>query len=77
MTDEEFIIDKEKHRNKSRLSHVDCLLVLTNKNVSFEEMLEDDLDLIYRVAFDLWAYHLPRQAYIDALNKERIKRNNA
>jgi hypothetical protein len=59
-----------ERRNNSTLSYVDCCMRLTGSQ-SFYEMTNDDLDSIYRVAFDRWAWHYTRQALIDALNKRR------
>lgn len=73
-----FAEEKGKSRNKSQLSYVDCCMRLCDDGCrwSFEDMSDDDLDSIYFVAFQRWAYHLTRQAYIDALNTERKKRND-
>lgn len=69
-----FMEDQKKHRNNSKLSYIDCIIRLTDEHRPFEDMSDDDLDSIYAVAFGRWAFHLPRQGYIDALRKEREKR---
>jgi hypothetical protein len=61
---------KETKRNNSTLSYIDCCMRLTGP-LPFEDMSNDDLDSIYAVAFEHWAYHLTRQGYIDKLNKKR------
>jgi hypothetical protein len=63
--------DPDRRRNNSDLSPADCWNRLTNERYKFEEMSDDDLDSIYAIAFSGWAYHLTRQAYIDALYRER------
>lgn len=68
-----FPTETGKPRNNSTLSYVDCCMRLADWNKPFEEMSNDDLDSLYFVAFKSWAYHLTRQAYIDYLNKYRIK----
>lgn len=67
----EFGTQKGEKRNNSKLSFADCSNRLINEKYSFEEMSNDDLDSIYYIAFDRWAYHLTRQAYIDALYRKR------
>ena len=65
--------EQGKPRNNSKLAYADCCMRLTDWNRPFEEMSNDDLDSLYAVAFGRWAYHLTRQAYIDALNKYRAE----
>jgi len=69
-----FEVEKIKYRNKSQLSYVDCCMRLIDESRPFEAMTDEDLDSIYRVATDRWAFHLTRQGYIDTLNTERAKR---
>jgi len=71
-----FSTEKGKARNKSKLSWADCYLRLASEDYPFELMSDDDLDSIYRIAFDRWAYHLTRQGYIDSLNQKRFELNN-
>jgi hypothetical protein len=61
-----------KRRNNSTLGYIDCCMRLTG-NLPFDEMSNDDLDSIYFVAFERWAWHLTRQGYIDALDKRRTE----
>lgn len=63
--------DANRRRNNSDLSPADCWNRLKNERYRFEEMSDDDLDSIYAIAFSRWAYHLTRQAYIDALYRKR------
>lgn len=65
-----------ERRNKSTLSPADCYNRLANENYSFELMSDDDLDSIYYIAYERWAYHLTRQGYIDALYKKRSELQN-
>jgi hypothetical protein len=76
INEETYPASKAEHRNNSQLSYVDCCMRLYDESRPFEEMSDDDLDSIYAIAFNRWAYHLTRQAYIDALNAERTKRNS-
>lgn len=69
-----FEVQKTEHRNKSKLSYVDCCMRLIDESRSFEDMSDDDLDSIYFIATGRWAYHLTRQGYIDTLINERLKR---
>jgi hypothetical protein len=62
---------KKKYRNKSELSAADCYLRFGDPSRDFEDMSDDDLDSIYAVVFNRWAYHLTRQGYIDALKAAR------
>lgn len=62
-----------KKRNNSTLSWADCANRLGNDRYAFEDMSNDDLDSIYRFAFDRWAWHLTREGYIEALNKKRAE----
>jgi len=57
--------------NNSNLAAADCWNRLANEDYAFEGMSTDDLDSIYRVAFDRWAYHLTRQGYIKMLYQKR------
>jgi hypothetical protein len=59
-----------KRRNNSTLSYVDCCMRLTGDR-SFYEMSNDDLDSIYFVAYNRWAWHMTRQGLIDALIKRK------
>lgn len=61
---------KEEKRNNSTLSYIDCCMRLTGE-ISFETMIDDDLDSIYFVAFERWAYHMSREGFIISLNKKR------
>ena len=61
-----------ERRNNSTLSYIDCCMRLTGDQL-FENMSNDDLDSIYYVAFNRWAYHLTRDGYISALNKRRTE----
>jgi hypothetical protein len=76
MNELEFGTIKGEKRNNSTLSPADCFNRLCNENYAFESMSNDDLDSIYYMAFERWAYHLTRQAYIDALNKRRNEFNS-
>ena len=62
----------ENKRNNSKLSYADCILRLTDRSRSFEDMSNDDLDSIYACAFGRWAYHLTREGYIKALQEKRL-----
>lgn len=62
--------------NNSTLSYADCYLRLMDFNRAFESMTDDDLDSLYAVAFQRWAYHMTRQGYINALNKYRNENSN-
>lgn len=57
-------------RNNSTLGVIDCMMRLTGDE-PFESFSDDDLDSIYAVAFNRWAYHLTRDGYIKALYKKR------
>lgn len=61
----------KERRNNSTLSYADCANRLINENYAFEDMCNDDLDLIYFIAYNRWAYHLTREAYIQSLYKKR------
>jgi hypothetical protein len=58
--------------NKSKLSERDCLRLLLDFHVLLENLSNDDLDSLYRVANGVWAYHLTRKGYIDSLYKYRL-----
>ncbi len=66
-----FEAKKGEMRNNSTLSAADCFLMLGDDSRRFEDMSDEDLDSIYACAMGHWAYHLPRQGYIDALYKKR------
>lgn len=68
--------DGVKKMNNSTLSYADCYLRLMDFNRPFESMTDDDLDSLYAVAFQRWAYHMTRQGYINALNKYRNENSN-
>jgi len=57
--------------NNSNLAAADCWARLANPDLAFEGMSNDDLDSIYRIAYDHWAYHLTREEYIKALYQKR------
>lgn len=68
---ENFLADKLKNRNKSKLSYADCSRILHDRNISLEEISNADLDALYFVAFKSWAYYFTTEAYIKALKKYR------
>ena len=59
-------------RNNSKLAYVDCCMRLIGDQ-PFSEMSNDDLDSIYFVTFNHWAYHMSREGYINALNNRRTE----
>lgn len=61
----------KERRNNSTLSYADCMLRLTDDSRPFEDMSDDDLDSIYFIAHNRWAYHLTRDGYIQSLYKKR------
>lgn len=72
------MIVKEKigeGKNYSNLTKDECLQILYDWNVSFNNLSNADLDSLYFVTNGHWAYHLPREYYIESLNKYRL--NNA
>ena len=69
---------QNQKRNNSTLSYADCCIKLLNPYEAFEDMSNDDLDSLYAVAFQRWAYHLTIDGYIQSLYKYRaIKLQNA
>lgn len=70
-----FPTENGQPRNKSSLSYADCYIRLYDNNRPFEDMSDDDLDSLYFVAFNLWAYHMTREGYIRSLNIHRNKYN--
>lgn len=59
-------------KNSSDLTKAECMQILYDWNVSFNDLSNADLDSLYFVANGHWAYYLPRKYYIENLNKYRL-----
>jgi hypothetical protein len=58
-------------RNNSSLSKSECLNLLANPYIATDTLSNDDLDSLYFVVNNRFAYHQTRESIIENINKNR------
>lgn len=64
-----------KDPNKVWMSYVEAMIFLKKEEKRFEDLLDEDLDVMYFHVFQRKAYHMSREGFINSLTTERNRIN--